>query len=214
MITGRAFITWIAVSLSLLLSACAGGTFQTAGEYESGKQALYEGNYPTALAYFQQAAQANPNAVYGATLRLGILTYVGQTQYLTGRYAEARQTLRKELSLHPSDNVALLYLGLTEARLGDRQAALGHIENGMKGIANFLNYITTNFAYSFGQFWDPSGNIRATIKTDLAMISGPNTDWPALIAAGEKLGIRIEEEEEKARQQQQQMMDQNFGGGR
>jgi tetratricopeptide (TPR) repeat protein len=201
------------LSLSVLLSACAGGTFQTAGEYESGKQALYAGNYPTALAYFQQAAQNNPNAVYGATLRLGIFTYVGQAQYLTGNYAEARQTLRKELSQHPSDHVAMLYLGLAEARLGNRQAALGNIENGMKGIAAFLNYITTNFAYSFGQFWDPSGNIRATIKTDLAMISGPNTDWPALIAAGEQLGIRIEEEEEKARQQQQQMMEENFGSG-
>jgi tetratricopeptide (TPR) repeat protein len=201
-----------AISLSILLSACA--TIQTAGEYEAGKQALYTGNYQTALAYFQQAAQANPDAVYGATLRLGILTYVGQTQYLTGRYAEARQTLRKELSQRPSDNVALLYLGLTEARLGNRQVALGHIENGMKGIDNFLNYITTNFVYSFGQFWDPGGNIRASIKKDLTLIAGPNTDWPQLIAAGEKLGIRIEEEEERARRQQQQMMEQNFGPGR
>jgi tetratricopeptide (TPR) repeat protein len=198
------------LALVVVLSACAGGTFQTAGEYESGKQALYAGNYPTALAYFQQAAQNNPNAVYGATLRLGILTYVGQTQYLTGRYAEARQSLRKELSQHPSDHVAMLYLGLTEARLGDRQAALGHIENGMKGIAAFLNYISTNFAYSFGQFWDPSGNIRASIKQDLTLIAGPNTNWPALIAAGEQLGIRIEQEEDKARQQQQQMMDEQF----
>jgi tetratricopeptide (TPR) repeat protein len=209
----KAIHSLVALALSVLLSACAGGTFQTAGQYESGKQALYAGNYQTALAYFQQAAQANPNAVYGATLRLGIMTYLGQAQYLNGDYAQARLTLRKELSQHPSDHVAMLYLGLTEARLGNRQVALGYIENGMKGIAAFLNYITTNFAYSFGQFWDPSGNIRATIKTDLAMISGANTDWPALIAAGEKLGIRIEEEEEKARQQQQQMMEENFGAG-
>ena len=201
----------VALSLSALLSACAGGAFQTAGQYEAGKQALYAGNYPTALGYFQEAAQNNPNAVYGATLRLGILTYVGQTQYLTANYAGARQSLRKELSQHPSDHVATLYLGLTEARLGNRQAALGYIENGMKGIAAFLNYITTNFAYSFGQFWDPSGNIRASIKQDLTLIQGPNTNWPQLIAAGEKLGIRIEEEEEKARQQQQQMMQNQFG---
>ena len=165
-------------------------------------------------AIFRRPRKHNPNAVYGATLRLGILTYVGQTQYLTGNYAGARQSLRKELSQHPSDHVAMLYLGLAEARLGNRQAALGYIENGMKGIAAFLNYITTNFAYSFGQFWDPSGNIRASIKKDLTLIAGANTDWPQLIAAGEKLGIRIEEEEEKARQQQQQMMEQNFGGGR
>ena len=214
MITRRTFIAAAALSLSALLSACAGGTFQTAGEYEAGKQALYTGNYQTALGYFQQAAQANPNAVYGATLRLGVFTYLGQTQYLTGNYAEARQTLRKELSQHPSDHVAMLYLGLTEARLGNRQVALGQIENGMKGIAAFLNYITTNFAQSFGQFWDPGGQIRASIKTDLTLIAGANTDWPQLIAAGEKLGIRIEEEEEKARQQQQQMLEQNFGGGR
>ena len=115
----------VALSLSVFLSACAGGTFQTAGQYESGKQALYAGNYPTALGYFQEAAQANPDAVYGATLRLGILTYVGQTQYLTGNYAGARQSLRKELSQHPSDHVAMLYLGLAEARLGNRQAASG-----------------------------------------------------------------------------------------
>ena len=76
-----------------MLSACAGGTFQTAGQYESGKQALYAGNYPTALGYFQEAAQTNPNAVYGATLRLGILTYVGQTQYLTG-------TMRRRVRLY------------------------------------------------------------------------------------------------------------------
>jgi tetratricopeptide (TPR) repeat protein len=204
----KAIYSLAVLSLSVFLSACA--AFQTAGQYEAGKQALYEGNYPTALGYFQEAAQANPNAVYGATLRLGILTYVGQTQYLTGRYTEARQSLRKELSQHPSDHVAMLYLGLAEARLGNRQAALGYIENGMKGIAAFLNYITTNFAYSFGQFWDPSGNIRASIKQDLTLIQGPNTNWPQLIAAGEKLGIRIEEEEEKARQQQQQMMNEQF----
>jgi len=207
----KAIYSLAVLSLSVFLSACA--AFQTAGQYEAGKQALYEGNYPTALGYFQEAAQANPNAVYGATLRLGILTYVGQTQYLTRNYAGARQSLRKELSQHPSDHVAMLYLGLAEARLGNRQAALGYIENGMKGIAAFLNYITTTFAYTFGQYWDPSGNIRASIKTDLAMISGANTDWPQLIAAGEKLGIRIEEEEEKARQQQQQMMEENFGAG-
>jgi tetratricopeptide (TPR) repeat protein len=200
----------VAISLSFLLSACAGGTFQTAGEYESGKQALYAGNYPNALGYFQQVAQANPNAVYGATLRLGILTYVGQTQYLTGRYTEARQTLQKALYQHPADNVARLYLGLAQARLGDRQNGLKNIQAGMTGIANFLNYLNTNFAYSFGQFWDPGGQIRASIKSDLAMASGGNVDWPQLIAAGEKLGIRIEEEEEKARQQQQQQLDMEF----
>jgi tetratricopeptide (TPR) repeat protein len=198
----------LALSLVIFLSACA--TVEDAGQIASGRQALFTGNYPAALSYFQSAAQTNPNAVYGATLRMGVFTYLGQAQYLNGRYPEARQSLQKALSMHPADNVARLYLGLTQARLGDRQTGLKNIQAGMSGIANFLNYLESNFAYSFGQFWDPGGQIRATIKTNLAMSSSPNLDWSQLLAAGEKLGIRIEEEEDKARQQQQQQLDLEF----
>ena len=198
----------VAFSLAVFLSACA--TVEDAGQIASGRQALFTGNYPAALSYFQSAAQTNPNAVYGATSRLGVFTYLGQAQYLNGRYPEARQSLQKALTMHPADNVARLYLGLTQARLGDRQTGLKNIQAGMSGIANFLNYLESNFAYSFGQFWDPGGQIRASIKTNLAMSSSPNLDWSQLIAAGEKLGIRIEEEEDKARQQQQQQLDLEF----
>jgi len=198
----------VALSFSVLISGCA--TIQTAGQIEQGRQALFVGNNQTALAYFQQAAQADPNAIYGATLRMGVFSFLGQAEYLTGNYAQARQTLQKALVQHPQDHVARLYLGLTEVRLGDRQRGLRDIENGMKGIAAFLNYLNNNFAYSFGQFWDPGGTIRASIKTDLTLISGANTDWAQLIAAGERLGIRIEEEEDKARLQQQQQQEIEF----
>jgi tetratricopeptide (TPR) repeat protein len=202
----------LAFSLVIFLSGCA--TVQDAGQIEAGRQALFTGNNQAALSYFQSVAQTNPNAVYGATLRMGIFTFLGQAQYLNGRYPEARQSLQKALSMHPGDNVARLYLGLTQARLGDRQTGLKNIQAGMSGIASFLNYLESNFAYSFGQFWDPGGQIRASIKTDLAMISSGNIDWPQLIADGERLGIRIEEEEDKARRQQQQQLDMEFQGGR
>ena len=146
----------VVLSLVIFLSG-RGGTFQTCGEIEQGKEAMFAGNNQTALAYFQQAAQTDPNAVYGATLRLGVFTYLGQAQYLTGNYAEAQKSLQKALSMHPGDHVARLYLGLTQARLGDRQAGLKNIEAGMSGIASFLNYITSTFRYSFGVYWDPSG---------------------------------------------------------
>jgi tetratricopeptide (TPR) repeat protein len=191
------------LSVVVFLSGC-GGAFQSAGQMEQGKQAMFEGNNKLALAYFQEAAQTDPNGVWGATLRLGIFTLLGQAQYLNGDYAQARQTLQKSLSMHPSDHVARLYLGLTQARLEDRQAGLKNIEAAMSGIASFLNYITSTFRYSFGVYWDPSGNIRSSIKGYLATISSGNIDWPQLIADGERLGIRIEEEEEKAREQQQQ----------
>jgi tetratricopeptide (TPR) repeat protein len=192
----------VVLSLVIFLSGCT--TIQTAGQIEQGRQALFVGNNQAALGYFQEAAQTDPNAVYGATLRMGVYSFLGQAQYLNRDYAQARQTLQKALSMHPGDHVARLYLGLTQARLGDRQEGLKNIEAGMSGIANFLNYIESTFRYTFGQYWDPGGTIRASIKTDLAMISGANTDWPQLIAAGERLGIRIEEEEDRAREQQQQ----------
>jgi len=197
------------LGLAIFVSGC-GGTFQSAGQIASGRQALFTGNNQAALGYFQEAAQADPDAVYGATLRMGVFSYLGQAQYLNGEYAQARQTLQKALSMHPNDHVAQLYLGLAEVRLGDRKAGLRDIENAMKGIASFLNYLETAFGYSFGQYWDPSGAIRASIKKDLAMISGGNIDWAQLVADGERLGIRIEEEEDKARQQQQQQQELQF----
>ena len=162
---------------------------------------MLEGNYQLALDYFWTGDKIDPNYMYGAELREGVLSFLGRSQYLTGNYAQARQTLEKALSQHKSDNLARLYLGLTLYRLGDQKAGLANIERGMKGIDNWLNYLNTNFALEFGQGWDPGGTIRASIKTDLAMISSGNIDWPKLVADGERLGIRVEQEEQNYRTQ-------------
>ncbi len=131
------------------------------------------------------------------------MSYLGRAQYLTGNYAQARQTLEQALTQHKADNVARLYLGLTLYRLGDRQAGLKNIQAGMNGIDNFLNYTTETFRFSFGKYWDPSGGIRSGIKSDLAMISNGNIDWEKLIADGESLGISIEREPDLARLQEE-----------
>src|SRR5207248_1375472 len=161
------FLAWL--SLRGLLAACAVVT--TAGDIAQGKQALLEGNYQLAPDYFWTGDQIDPNYMYGAELREGVLSYLGRAQYLTGNYAQARRTLEKNLSHHRSDNVARLYLGLTLVRLGDRQARLTNIQRGMNGIYNWLNYLNENFRFEFGQGWDPGGTIRAGIKSDLDMIS-------------------------------------------
>jgi tetratricopeptide (TPR) repeat protein len=186
------------LSFSILLSACA--AVRGGGDVNTGRQALFAGNYQAALGYFQAAEQADPNFIHGAELREGVLSYLGRAQYLTKDYAGARQTLEKALSQHRSDNVARLYLGLTLYRLGDQKGALTNIQSGMKGIANYINYLNENFRFSFGSDWDPAGTIRAGIKTDLAMISSGNIDWPKLVANGERLGIAIEQEDDKYRQ--------------
>ena len=187
------------LSLTVLLSACA--AIRGGGEVDQGRQALLAGNYQAALGYFQQAEQTDPDYMYSAELREGVLSYLGRAQYLTGNYAQARQTLEKDLSHHRSDNVARLYLGLTLYRLGDQKGALTNIQRGMSGIYNWLDYLNNNFRFEFGQGWDPGGTIRAGIKTDLDMISSGKIDWPRLIADGEALGIGIEQEEDDFRVQ-------------
>ena len=187
------------LSLSVLLSACA--AVQGGGDVDRGRQDLLAGNNQAALGYFQQAEQADPSYMYGTELREGVASFLGRTQYLTGDYAQARQTLEKALSRHRSDNLARLYLGLTLYRLGDQKAGLANIQRGMEGINKWLNYLKTNFAQEFGQGWDAGGTIRAGIKTDLAMISSGKIDWPKLIADGERLGIAIEQEEQNFRVQ-------------
>src|SRR5947209_4373868 len=181
----RYFSAWL--SLSVLLSACA--AVRGGGDVEQGRQALLAGNYQAALGNFQNAEQADPNYVYGTELREGVLSFLGRAQYLTGNYAQARQTLEKALSQHRNDNLARLYLGLTLYRLGDQKAALTNIQRGLQGINNWLDYLNQNFRLEFGQDWDQGGTIRAGIKTDLAMISSGKVDWPQLIADGERLGM-------------------------
>jgi tetratricopeptide (TPR) repeat protein len=188
----RYFSAWLL--LSVLLSACA--AVRGGGDVEQGRQALLAGNYQAALGYFHEAAEEDPNYVYGAELREGVLSFEGRAQYLTGNYAQARQTLEKALSQHRGDNLARMYLGLTLYRLGDQKAALTNIQRGMQGIYNWLEYLNTNFAQEYGGGWDAGGTIRAGIKNDLAMISSGKIDWPKLVADAERLGIAVEQEEQ------------------
>jgi len=194
--------------LLAFMSACGAG-FQTAGDVAQGRQAMFRGDYQGALGYFQAAAQADPNYVHGTELRAGVLSYVGRAQYLTGDLAQARQTLERGLAQHRGDNVARLYLGLTLARLKDQKPALPQTEAGLKGIRDFLNYITTTFANEFGQFWDPTQVIRNAIANNLAIIAKGNFDWPTVIANGEDIAMKTEREQDIARQNEEQLLEMN-----
>lgn len=179
-----------------------------------GRQALLVDKNETAQTYFQNAAKISPNYTYWSVgLLQGVWSYVGRTEYLTGRYPQARQSLERALSADRNENkdIARLYLGLTLAREGDRQRGVKEIEAGMRGINDWLNYVNQAFAYTYGKYWDASYNIRSAIQTDLAAISARDVDLPQLIAAGEWLGIRMEVESDAAKRQQ--MYEFNRDGG-
>jgi tetratricopeptide (TPR) repeat protein len=183
---------------SLLLSFSSCMSLQVGSEFAAGRQALLTGNNEAALAYFHSASQKDPDYRYGTALKQGIWSYVGRTEYSTGRLPQARQTLEKALSTNKDEDIARLYLGLTLARSGDRQRGLKEIEGGMRGIDDWLEWVTEAHRSSFGQFWDPAREIRTAIRGDLAMISGREFDWQRLISNAEWLGKRMEEESDRA----------------
>src|ERR1051325_11505984 len=194
-------ISLLLFSLSLMLSGC--GAFMAGGEVQSGRQALLIGNNEAAAGYFISAAQRDPDYVYGSALRQGIWSYVGRSEYVTGRLPAARQSLERALSKNKQEDIARLYLGLTLARSGDQQSGVKEIENGMRGIYNWLESVTTEHRYSFGQFWDPRREIRSAIQTDLAMLDSRDVDMPRLISDGEWLGRRVEQESDDASRDEQ-----------
>src|SRR5258707_13530473 len=175
-------------SLFVFLAGCT--SLQTGGELQYGRQALLEGKNEAALGYFYSAAQLDPNYVYatGSPAKQSGWNYVGPSEYLTGRFPQAQQTLERVISGIRQEDIARLYLGLTLAREGDRQRGLKEIESGMRGINNFLDYINQAQRFSIGQYWDPGRDIRSAIQSDLAMISGKDLDWQILITATELLG--------------------------
>jgi tetratricopeptide (TPR) repeat protein len=189
-------------SLFVFFTGCA--TIQSAGNLQYGRQALLGGNNEAALGYFQRAAQLDPNYVYatGSSPKQSVWSYVGRSEYLTGRFPQARQTLERALASNRDEDIARLYLGLTLAREGDRQRGLNEIESGMRGINNFLDYINQAQRFNIGQFWDPARDIRSAIQSNLAMISSKEIDWQKLTADTEWLGISMEWESDWARRQE------------
>ena len=199
-------------SLLVFLLGCT--SLQTGGEVQYGRQALLRGNNELALGYFYAAAQRDPNYVYatGSSPKQSVWSYVGRSEYLTGRFPQARQTLEQALAGNREEDIARLYLGLTLAAEGDRQRGLKEIEDGMRGISNFLDYINQAQRFSIGQYWDPDRDIRSAIQSDLAMISGRDLDWQRLIADTEWLGIRMEQESDLARRQEAQARSRDSNG--
>jgi tetratricopeptide (TPR) repeat protein len=191
-------------SLFVFLVGCT--SVNVGGEVQSGRQALLESKNETALGYFYGAAQRDPNYVYatGSSPKQGVWSYVGRSEYLTGRFPQARQTLERALAANREEDIARLYLGLTLVREGDRQRGLKEIESGMRGINNFLDYINQAQRYSIGQYWDSGRDIRSAIQSNLAMISGRDLDWQRLTVNTEWLGIRMEQESDLARRQEAQ----------
>lgn len=180
----------------VLLGGCA--AYRIAGQVQSGRQALLINQDETALAYFRQAAESNPDYIFeSGWFREGVWTYVGRAQYKTGRLSEARESLERALTVDKNDHLARLYLGLTLARGGEESRAMKAIVGGLEGLHRLLEYMEASDP--FRAFWDPGRKIRGEIERDLAMIAGRDINWPYLISSAEWVGHEMEEEIDRVR---------------
>lgn len=192
------------VALLVLVVAAAGcASFQVVGQVQSGRQALLMNDPETALAYFLQAADKDPNYIYSSgNFRESVWTYIGRAQYALGRHEEARRSFERALSVYKDDAMAQLYLGLALARSGDREQGARYIQMGLKGLSQWIEFLNSSRPYS--AFWDPNGEIRKEIDKTLALTAGEQTaPLEAVVASAEWVGRQMEEEIDKVRRDEQ-----------
>ena len=193
-------IAFLAPAALLSLAGCAG--FEVGSQIQAGRRALLIDRPADALPHFQRAAELDPNYVTGFTpFKEGVWTYVGRTQYATGKLSDARPNLERALSQYNDDYLGKIYLGLTLIRQQESAKGLKEFEDGIKGLHAWLDSVT-NYT-SFGYFWDPSQEIRSEIQGSLAMITGPEMNLEKVISSGEWLGKKMEEEIDLARRDEE-----------
>jgi tetratricopeptide (TPR) repeat protein len=182
-------------SLVCLLSGCV--AFQVGGEIQKGRMELMYGDPKVALAHFQRAAELNPNYRLEYTIfPEGVWTYVGRANLASGMIPEARQALERART-RDEDDLAKLYLGLALARGGDFDRASKELEAGLRGIADWYDYI--QFYHVDGQFWDPAKQIRKAIQKQLTALATRETKPDDLVQNLSLLGREIEIEIDRAK---------------
>lgn len=192
------------LSATILVAGCS--AYRVGSQVQAGRQELLVGKSASAVAYFQGAANLDPNYETSiGYMREGVWTYLGRANYDAGKLPQARQALERALARNEPDYFANLYLGLVFAKAEERGQSVRELKNGLEGLDEWFNYTTRNTSY--GQFWDPSGAIRSEIDGDLAIISSSDIDWPKLVASVEWVGKKTEEEIDLARRDERRQYD-------
>ncbi len=203
-VPAREVSTTMLFLLMLVLSGCA--ALGVSGQFQSGRRALIAGDPETAVSYFSTVADQNPSYVnIIQNYRESIWTYLGRAQYENQRYAEARKSLERALSLDKDDQLARLYLGLTLMRTGDAARGTKEVEAGMKGLYDWIEYM--NRTQPFQAFWDPMFQIRKQIDQSLGAIASKDLQSEQFIADAGWVGQKFEEELDKVRQDERRQFE-------
>jgi tetratricopeptide (TPR) repeat protein len=176
-------------------------SYKSAGQFQAGRRLFLAKRWEEALAHFEKVAQSDGRYIFKSGLfRQGIWTYIGRAQYNLRRLSEARYSLELALDSCKDDHLARLCWGLTLARSGDEANGVRAIDEAMKGLHQWLEYI--NSSRPFDPFWDPLREIRSAIANDLGMIESKNVNCEQLIVNAEWLGQKMEDEIDCVRRQE------------
>jgi tetratricopeptide (TPR) repeat protein len=172
--------------------------FDAGGLVRSGRQALLKKDFEKALELFVQAAQKNPKYRFESMyFSEGIWTYVGRTQYATGRLSEARQSLERALDMDSEDHLARLFWGLTLLRDGHRARGIQELQSGLQSLHDWLDEIDKS--RPFEPYWDPDRRLRSEILKTIAIAAEQRVDEAQRITSAEWVGAEFEEEIDRAR---------------
>ncbi len=193
--------------LLFMIGGCA--SFQANTDLGAGRAALLRGMPLQAIPHFERAIAADPTARY-STLQESGWTYLGRANYEAKRYGEARKALQRAVEINRDDGMALLFLGLTLARLGDHTSAKNETLGGLRLLEENLNYILFNT--SSGPYWDPSGKIRRELAAARKDAAEAKSTLDHLLPRLENIGASLEEEIDLARRDESFDNRRNSGG--
>ena len=90
------------LSATILVTGCS--AYRVGSQVQAGRQDLLVGRSASAVAYFQEAANLDPNYERSiGYMREGVWTYLGRANYDAGKLPQARQALERALGRNEPD---------------------------------------------------------------------------------------------------------------
>jgi tetratricopeptide (TPR) repeat protein len=177
------------LALVLSISACSRPSwfFGVGGKYNEAKIELLRGrggNLEKAIADLESIAQDDPG--YRDSL-----TLLGKAYYKKGRYHDAFSILQRALAVNKDDEIAWLFYGLTQIKVGDNEKGLETIKGGL----TLLGKAMRNNNYRDYPAWDPRGTVRASLNRTVFQALKGLQERENLIQVTEGLLARVDEEE-------------------
>jgi tetratricopeptide (TPR) repeat protein len=118
------------------------------------------------------------------------LTLLGKAYYKKGRYYDAFAILQRALAVNNDDEIAWLYYGLTQIKIGENEKGLETIRGGLTLLGKAMRN-----NYRDHPAWDPRGTVRASLNRAVFQALKGLQERDNLIQVTEGLLARVDEEE-------------------